>query len=72
MWLLSGSIPVLRQYEDSKRAFGCDTHETAALICGGEGHFMALQAASSILSQIKDIFEIHSEFFDLGQFFFLH
>lgn len=70
MWLLPGSTPVLGQYGDIERAFGGDTHETAALVFRGEGHFVALQAASSILSQIKDFFEMQSEFFDLGQFFF--
>lgn len=72
MWLLPGSIPVLGQYGHSERAFGCDTHETAALVCRGEGHFVAVQAVSSILSQTKDIFEMQSEFSDLGQFFFHH
>lgn len=70
--LLPGSIPVLGQYGHSERAFGCDTHETAALVCRGEGHFVAVQAVSSILSQTKDIFEMQSEFSDLGQFFFHH
>lgn len=63
MWLFPESIPVLGQYGDNERAFGCDTYETAALVCRGEGHFVALQAASSILSQIKNIFEMQSEFF---------
>lgn len=72
MWLFPESILVLGQYGDNERGFGCSTHETAAPGCRGEGHFVALQAASSILSQIKDIFDMQSEFFYLGQFFFHH